>query len=86
MLNFRVMLFSLPLIKSEHIRAHKPHVHNDQWNTKVLAVRATINFHLNEKITVIAIKEHNDNTENACKFLKKKNHETLNTQKHIIHI
>lgn len=85
MLNWRVMLFSLPLIKSQHTHAHKPHVRNDQRNTEVTVVRATINPHLNEEIMVIAIKEHNDNTENACKKLKK-NHETLNTHKHIIHI
>lgn len=68
----RVVLFSLPRIKSQHTRAHKPHAQNDQWNTKVTAVRAIINLHVNEEIMVIAIIEHNDNTENACKKLKKK--------------
>ena len=68
----RVMLFSLPLIKSQHTHTHKRHVRNDQWNTKVTVVRAIINLHVNEEIMVIAIIEHDDNTENACKKLKKK--------------
>lgn len=74
-----VMLFPLPLIQSQRIHAHRPHVWMPSWwNTKVTAVKATVNLHLNEEVTALAIKEHNYNTE-KCLQQVEKNHEHTNT-------